>query len=513
MQPPNSASRVEKHLKLALLASSWITKLVVTLGALAAVFTLAGLSGSTKTLTFLIPAAIVLLAFLQALAKLHYTYFVEIPQLQMDLKRRSEEMNLKCPLASLSAGGCPLGVKSEAHRTHETLDSIFDTTAEYHFVGYGSENILLGMEHSPKRRDFHLLHAQTKEPITFSFVVRDPNDQALMKEQQDRREPPLDKIPRPAVVQITNAIELHNRYRHSGWQMVTYLADTLASFRVVIVDDLAYVSFNRRGFSSQECPQVIFKNGDGEFNMFKWFYEYVRLAEMDVERKNRQSVVQRYVISPSSKAPEDSHCSCVFCSIINRGSSKPYDTIIYQETHFVVIPARGHFAPGYLLLISKEHLCSFAAMPNRLNPEWLSLCDKVKSELKKLFCRPVVVFEHGSLFGGGFAGNTIEHAHLHIVPCSVDLAKALVDDGRATKRIQGIEELRSYYRPYLFVSSNGTSYVAEVESEMKSQYLRRLLYNCLFPDRDDNGWDWHTHVHEDLLNQTLVKMFANRAGE
>jgi len=203
---------------------------------------------------------------------------------------------------------------------------------------------------------------------------------------------------------------------------------------------------------------------------------------------------------------ENLQVDCVFCSIVKKGSKEKYDKILYESDNFIVLPAKGHFSPGYLLIITKEHYCSFASIPHEeLHSEWKEIYNLVKSALGRIYRQPVILFEHGSIFGGGYAGNTIEHAHLHIIPCVIDLAKALADDGRKIKGISSLESLRSINKPYLFVSSGNFNYVAEVEHEMQGQYLRKLLYDKLISKNDD-GWNWRVHVHEDILESTLAEV-------
>jgi len=175
-----------------------------------------------------------------------------------------------------------------------------------------------------------------------------------------------------------------------------------------------------------------------------------------------------------------------------------------ESRDFVVVPAKGHFTVGYFLILPRQHEPSFASITSPdLTDQWWKLYVALAQRVKNIL-GPMMFFEHGSIFGGGYAGNTIEHAHLHVVPAKTDLVLSVVDDGRPTRRIPSLEFLSQFCRPYHLICRNeGGFYVADVSEEMESQYLRRLLYRQLYPDRNDDGWDWRRHCHEDRLRSTL----------
>jgi diadenosine tetraphosphate (Ap4A) HIT family hydrolase len=206
----------------------------------------------------------------------------------------------------------------------------------------------------------------------------------------------------------------------------------------------------------------------------------------------------------AGRGTADPTAECPFCKVI-RGESKALcDTVLFQNKDFIVVPAKGHFWIGYLLIITKEHLYSFAAV--RGDRQLRNLNEAVgfvRTTLDRVF-GAATIFEHASMFGAKSAGSTIDHAHLHAVPCDKDLCRAVLDDRHCVRRLDGLNELRHLVVPYLFIDDHkGYCYVSEVDDQLPRQYLRQRLYNLLYPNREDNGWDWEAYEHPDLLKKTL----------
>lgn len=421
-----------------------------------------------------------------------------------------EEGPTICPIKKNASGDCPLGIEQIVPAAKNTIESIFDTKREYHFVGIGSDNIFHRMEDSGQLDEFiKIVDNQKENPIKFHIVVRDNENVDLMHQQDEWRWSGV-KHGNSVENQVTSAIKRHNLYRGYGWFMKTYKSDTLANFRVVVVDDVVYVSFNEPGKSSQSVHQLIIRKKNTPYNLYHWFRKYVELAQKDVERKNKHRLMAPSVIEPTCHDPDASEKNCPFCRISNGMSNETYDKVLFRSknNNYLVIPAKGHFCPGYLLVIYRKHIYSFASIitESALRNELFELIENIRLKLREKFKEPII-FEHGSKYGGGYSGNTIDHAHLHFVPCDLDLTKALIDDHRGTKRINDLVELQSMNRPYLFVQDRDKkNYVAEVEHKMESQYLRRLLYGLMHPGVDDYGWDWRRQTHDKLLQITLEKL-------
>lgn len=155
---------------------------------------------------------------------------------------------------------------------------------------------------------------------------------------------------------------------------------------------------------------------------------------------------------------------CVFCD-----RSQFEERLIFENKDWFVIATLGQITDGgYVLIVPREHILCMGV----LNP-YLGVLDPygtdsqtsslirlgfevaraVSVEYQNSFVRnpyPVTMFEHG------IAGQTIKHAHLHILPAVVDLTPRIRADFRSTKiqELKYAPHLQELYgnnpRPYLF---------------------------------------------------------------
>ncbi len=85
--------------------------------------------------------------------------------------------------------------------------------------------------------------------------------------------------------------------------------------------------------------------------------------------------------------------------------------VCYTENFFVV-GAIGAFVPGYLMVISKKLISSYALLEKKELDEFYWLTDQISKSIEKTYKKKVVLFEHGmcACVGG------LDRAHLHIMP-------------------------------------------------------------------------------------------------
>ncbi len=101
---------------------------------------------------------------------------------------------------------------------------------------------------------------------------------------------------------------------------------------------------------------------------------------------------------------------CDYCKIA-RGEMKS-DKIL-ESNNFIAISSPSPKTPGHTLIIPKKHFVTLLDIPNNLGQELLEFSKKICSQLLE------------KKQGDGFnilmnnlepAGQTVKHAHLHIIP-------------------------------------------------------------------------------------------------
>jgi diadenosine tetraphosphate (Ap4A) HIT family hydrolase len=192
--------------------------------------------------------------------------------------------------------------------------------------------------------------------------------------------------------------------------------------------------------------------------------------------------------------------SCLFCSIVDSPIVEhPEDEIIDESENFYAKAALGHFVFGYSLVISKEHLMSFASLPLELFPELDSFSASVASKVAHIAGRPVMLFEHGAIDRPRRAGSCIDHAHLHLFPVGDLLVAPLSSlfEFAYLAEHPGITHFERERTPYLyFKKADGQQYAAPVGQDLPSQFIRRLACDCL---GCADLWDWRDNPLRDRL--------------
>ncbi|MEK9143849.1 MAG: HIT family protein [Patescibacteria group bacterium] len=135
---------------------------------------------------------------------------------------------------------------------------------------------------------------------------------------------------------------------------------------------------------------------------------------------------------------------------------------------------------GHILIIPKEHISCAGAFSEHIFAEFLSLYQRVSKFVKETY-GSVNAFEHGIL------GQTVFHAHVHILPYNGDAAR-VIQEGMGHVRQLRIDQLREAYQKegkYLFFSIENDSWLVDV-SLGKPRFFRERFAKALgVPERED----------------------------
>lgn len=112
----------------------------------------------------------------------------------------------------------------------------------------------------------------------------------------------------------------------------------------------------------------------------------------------------------------------IFCQLEDKLQSQ----IIDKSENFYLLHDGYPLSEGHLLLIPKKHVDCFLNLDKKLTGEFNSIKFKTIEFLKKQYCQPVI-FEHG------IAGQTVLHAHLHLLPTDKLVSEELKKYGSIMK--------------------------------------------------------------------------------
>jgi diadenosine tetraphosphate (Ap4A) HIT family hydrolase len=193
---------------------------------------------------------------------------------------------------------------------------------------------------------------------------------------------------------------------------------------------------------------------------------------------------------------------CLFCSIQETSSPlNPEDEIIDESENFYAKAALGHFIFGYTLIVSKEHLLSFAHLPEHLFTELETFKEGVLDKLHNLCRHPISIMEHGAINRCRRGGACIDHAHLHLMPLAADLYPILSRSFSfgELKCISELQRFKDTQNPYLYYQREGfRGHGVKLTQDVPSQLLRRIACQAL---GTPELWDWRNTPMRDLLQQ------------
>jgi diadenosine tetraphosphate (Ap4A) HIT family hydrolase len=210
---------------------------------------------------------------------------------------------------------------------------------------------------------------------------------------------------------------------------------------------------------------------------------------------------------------------CAFCSEVSgvpehnafvsfMPDIDPAACILYETERFVVIPCVGAACDGYVLIVPKEHVLSIGHLSCENDPELTALLNQVCSYLREQYGLPIVAFEHGAESFRNRGGACTDHAHVHLLPASLQIdlltpmrvdfePRRVADLSNATR-----EQVTKRRRPYLWVQEqNGEKWVCDAPDAL-SQYIRRILLSQL-GRRDE--WDWAVFPGQEYIRRTIAQ--------
>lgn len=202
--------------------------------------------------------------------------------------------------------------------------------------------------------------------------------------------------------------------------------------------------------------------------------------------------------------------ACVFCDRVNFE-----EQLIHENKDFYVIATLGQITDGgYVLIIPKEHISCMAALtshfPGGQTSKLLDLTFRVNSALSLVYQQssethpyPVIIFEHG------IVGQTIKHAHLHILPMVIDLTpniradfpKADFEELEYAAHLQALYEDRP--QPYLFWTTPKGRGMVCWNPPAPAQYLRLVTAELLGRPERGNWRNMDPELDKRLWQETV----------
>jgi diadenosine tetraphosphate (Ap4A) HIT family hydrolase len=144
---------------------------------------------------------------------------------------------------------------------------------------------------------------------------------------------------------------------------------------------------------------------------------------------------------PAGPPPADG--SCPFCD------PATVATALATTEHFYLLADNAPLVEGHALIIPRDHYACYGAIPAAWDDELLALKGRVERFAIERY-RPAIFFEHGVF------GQTVYHAHLHVVPLGpsgLDVRALAAPDGRPVERLADVRDWWETQGQYFYLES------------------------------------------------------------
>lgn len=166
--------------------------------------------------------------------------------------------------------------------------------------------------------------------------------------------------------------------------------------------------------------------------------------------------------------------------------------LVCHTQNFFVVGAIGAFVPGYLMIISKKLISSYALLEKNALEEFNWLIDQVSKSIEKTYKKKVILFEHGmcACVGG------LDRAHLHIMP--VDKSSSNNEIVEAVNRVlsnrkAGINFVE--FNNHKFENIHDINQIIESSDKKKYKLNGKLLNFKDLQNLDSTEWPLSAYSH------------------
>lgn len=199
--------------------------------------------------------------------------------------------------------------------------------------------------------------------------------------------------------------------------------------------------------------------------------------------------MRRLEMTPmASQASATPACGCQFCLEFDNPPRTP-NRILCADASFVVLPTIGAFTPGYILLMPRHHVRSFAELDGPVLERAGRIAENLRRVLNDLY-GPTIVAEHGPGGPTEPSAACCDHAHWHLIPTEpAAVVDAYETAGGSPEILPDVRGLRDQAgRAYMYLSPIRHSHFRWSHSvQFGSQFVRRVTASLI--GRGDQ-YDW-----------------------
>lgn len=197
---------------------------------------------------------------------------------------------------------------------------------------------------------------------------------------------------------------------------------------------------------------------------------------------------------------------CLFCNILRRspGELPWHDQPLTLEPDVgAVIAGLGAFVPGYVLVFPEQHVESTLLIGGTARQAFSDLLRTTVEQIAAMF-GPTTIFEHGSCSSGPLRRSAcLDHAHMHIIPGSYDLAK-WIEPATDMRQHRTLPRASHPEDGYLFLHEPASEPVYTGDPGV-SQFFRRHIASEVGEPGD---WDYLLFPRWENVRETVSRFHA-----
>jgi diadenosine tetraphosphate (Ap4A) HIT family hydrolase len=155
---------------------------------------------------------------------------------------------------------------------------------------------------------------------------------------------------------------------------------------------------------------------------------------------------------------------CVFC----RSDASP--AALAEDDHIRLIPDLFPVVPGHVLLVSRQHAPCYGAAPGEVRQSLERMSLEAADFVRREYGVEPVLWENGG------AGQTVFHAHLHVMPVALEAIEEVIASEHMTE-VGGWDSVAALWRdrgPYHYLQYRAHRRLAEGNGEINWEFRRRV---------------------------------------
>jgi diadenosine tetraphosphate (Ap4A) HIT family hydrolase len=193
--------------------------------------------------------------------------------------------------------------------------------------------------------------------------------------------------------------------------------------------------------------------------------------------------------------------NCVFCDRV-----KFEERLITEASEWYVIATLGQITGGYVLAVPKAHIPCVGAFSSSQIEVAVAMAHVIRRVLSLEYqqdATTITMFEHG------IVGQTVKHAHLHLLPVAIDLTPRIRADfpDCEFEELPSIVHLRYRYaerqEPYLLWTASNSKPIVCWNPPAPPQYLRLVVADLLGRPERGNWRDMDPGLDKQLVQETI----------